>query len=49
MTWAEEQAKAENLENYQNYLITKELKGKMSLSLEAVIALINSKRKVRLK
>lgn len=48
MTWIEEQQRLENIENYQNYLISVELKGKMAPSLKEVIDLINSKRKVRL-
>lgn len=48
MTWVDEQNKLENIENYRNYLITKELKGKMAPSLKEVIRLINSKMRVRL-
>lgn len=44
MTWADEQARAENLENYQNYLITQELKGSMTPTLEEVIKLLKAKR-----
>lgn len=44
MTWADEQARAENLENYQNYLITQELKGSMTPTLEEVIKLLKGKR-----
>lgn len=44
MTWADEQARAENLENYQNYLITQELKGSMTPTLEEVIRLLKAKR-----
>lgn len=44
MTWADEQARAENLENYQNYLITQELKGSMTPTLEEVINLLKGKR-----
>lgn len=44
MTWADEQAREENLENYQNYLISQELKGSMTPTLEEVIRLLKAKR-----
>ena len=48
MNWIEEQLEKENLENYQNYRITEELRGDMTPSLKAVIDMLNSKRKVKL-
>lgn len=48
MTWKDKQSELENLENYQNYLISNELKGQMCPTTEQVIKMINSKRKVQL-
>lgn len=44
MTWKDEQSEAENIETYQNYLITQELKGSMTPTLEEVIRLLKAKR-----
>lgn len=45
MTWYEEQLRQQNMEDYQSYKITQELKGKMSPSREGVVRMLNSKRK----
>ena len=44
MTWIDEQNEVENIENYQNYLISQELKGSMCPTLEEVIKLLKAKR-----
>lgn len=44
MTWKDEQSEAENIDTYQNYLITQELKGSMTPTLEEVIRLLKAKR-----
>lgn len=48
MNWHELQQHEESVENRRNDLITKELQGKRTPTLKAVILWINSKRKVKL-
>ena len=48
MNWHELQKHEESLEKRRNELITKELQGKMKLSFKSIVALLNSKRKVKL-
>lgn len=44
----EKEQEQQNMDDYQSYKITLELKGKMAPTREAVIRLLNSKRRVRL-
>ena len=44
MKWFLVEAEKQNIEDYQNYLITKEIKGKMTPTRDGAIRLINSKR-----
>ena len=48
MSWHDVEAEKQNIDDYQSYLITKELKGKMTPTLEGAIRLINSRRSVKL-
>lgn len=43
MSWHEEQESTQSMDDYQSYLITKELEGRMTPSFEGVIRLIKRK------
>lgn len=43
MSWHEEQESIQSMDDYQSYLITKELEGRMTPSFEGVIKLIKRK------
>ena len=43
-----EETQKQNIDDYQSYLISKELKGNMTPTRDGVIRLINSRRSVKL-